>query len=273
MSTKWVKKASGETVEFDVSKLKTSLFKAGASDELISSITEQVESEILEVTTTRSIYKKAYKLLRAASQKLAGKYKLKKAILELGPSGYPFEHYIAHLLRYQGFEVVVGLEMKGRCLPHEVDILGTKENTTIIGECKHHSQNGYKSDVKTPLYVHSRFQDIINGADLNSDRSIECWIFTNTRFTSDAESYATCYGLKLVSWDHPNKGSLKERIELSKYYPITSLYSLTKKEKELLMNEGVVLCKQIIEAPQLLSPIDSRKHKKIIKESINICNN
>lgn len=106
------KKASGEIVEFDENKLRQSLFNSGASEELIGTITYKILNELDETTSTRSIYKKAYQLLRSSSQKLAGKYKLKNAILELGPSGYPFEHFVGQLLAYQGYDVEVGIEVQ-----------------------------------------------------------------------------------------------------------------------------------------------------------------
>lgn len=274
MSLKWVKKASGEVVEFDESKLRDSLFNSGASMELINHISETINAEFKETTSTRNIYKRAYQILRTSSQKLAGKYKLKNAILELGPTGYPFEQFIGRLLKYQGYEVEVGLTMQGKCLNHEVDIFAKKHDELIIGECKHHSNSGYKSDIKIPLYVHSRYNDIVNGLQIKGEnRAPECWIFTNTRFTTDSEAYANCYGLTLIAWDFPKKGNLRERIELSGLYPITCLFSLTKKEKQILLENDVVLCQELTHNPSLLQPIDSRKHSRILQECRDICSN
>jgi len=272
MSLKWVKKASGEVVEFDESKLKDSLFNSGASEELIDQITNTISAELSDTSTTRSIYKRAYQILRASSQKLAGKYKLKNAILELGPSGYPFEEFIGKLLNYQGYEVEIGIEVQGRCLTHEVDVFAHTDDQLIIGECKHHGNSGYKSDIKTPLYVHSRYNDIVNGLKSRGEkRETECWIITNTRFTTDSEDYANCYGIKLLAWDYPKKGSLRERVEVSGLYPVTCLFSLTKKEKQILVDNHVVLCQQLTENPSLLDPIDSRKHSRVLQECRDIC--
>lgn len=272
MSQKWVKKASGEIVQFDEGKLKRSLFNSGASEELIEKITNTISENLTETTSTRSIYKRAYQLLRTSSQKLAGKYKLKTAILELGPSGYPFEHFVGQLLAYQGYDVEVGIEIQGKCLSHEVDIFAHTGRHLIIGECKHHGNPGYKSDIKVPLYIHSRYNDIIAGLQSNGEnREPECWIITNTRFTTDSEQYGSCYGLKLIAWDFPKKGNLRERVELSGLYPITCLFSLTKREKQILMDEDIVLCQQISANPDLLKPIDPRKHSKILAECQEIC--
>lgn len=267
MEEKWVKKSHGELVKFDTNKLRISLLRSGAGEDLIESIIHKVSEETKEITTTKIIYNKAYKYLKRASSKLAGKYRLKDAIYQLGPSGYPLEHYIGHLLAYQGFEIEVGIMMQGRCLKHEVDVYAVKENIKAIVESKHHSRQGHKSDVKVAMYVHSRYRDIINSDDRKDDKhNYRCVIATNTRFTLDAITYADCYDISLISWDYPQRGSLKERIEISGLYPITCLHSLTKNEKQNLLNEKTVLCKQLIEQPELLISIDQRKHDKILQE-------
>lgn len=267
MIEKWVKKSNGDKVPFEAEKLRRSLFRSGANEELIQQIIQEVMISTEPVTTTKKIYNQAYAILRKSSIKLAGKYRLKNAILQLGPSGYPLEHYIGHLLVYQGFERKVGLMMEGKCLTHEVDVFAEKDDLKLIVECKHHSQPGYKSDVKVVMYVHSRFNDIANGQDKNKADDYRCVIATNTRFTTDAITYANCYDINLISWDHPHRGSLRERIEISGLYPITCLHALTKNEKQRLLSAETVLCKQLIDEPQRLVLIDQRKHKKILAEA------
>lgn len=271
MEEKWVKKSHGALEPFDNQKLKRSLLLAGAGEKLITSIIERVLAECESPCTTKTIYNKAYKYLKKASNKLAGKYRLKEAILQLGPSGYPLEHYIGHLLTYQGFKTEIGTMMKGKCLSHEVDVYAVKDQIKAIVECKHHSKQGYKSDVKVAMYVHSRYRDIINSEQrLYHQENYRCVIATNTRFTLDAITYAKCYGIILISWDYPIRGSLKERIEISGLYPITCLHSLTKSEKQRLLNERIVLCRQILEQPDALLHIDQRKHPKILQECHNL---
>lgn len=263
MDEKWIEKASGERVRFDPEKLRNSLFKSGANNALMDKILHSVQDEIDEVSTTKIIYQKAYKLLRASSKKLAGKYRLKNAILDLGPSGYPFEHYLGHLFSFQHYKTEIGQTLDGKCITHEVDIEAVSEDKTLLVECKHHGNPGYKSDVKIPLYIHSRFNDLVNGFRKKGDnRKFECWIATNTRFTQDAVDYANCYGIKLLAWDYPSKGSLRERIELAGMYPITCLFALTKNEKQKLLKDGIVLCRQLTNNPQTLDAYVNRKKKE-----------
>lgn len=266
MEEKWVKKSNGEQNLFDAEKLRISLFRSGANEQLIQFIIQEVMRSTEKVTTTKKIYNMAYAILKKSSSKLAGKYRLKNAILQLGPSGYPLEHYVGHLLAYQGFDRKVGLMMQGKCLEHEVDVFAQKDDLRLIVECKHHSQPGYKSDVKIAMYVHSRYNDIINGQTDKGGFRYRCVVATNTRFTTDAITYANCYDITLISWDHPHRGSLRERIEISGLYPITCLHNLTKNEKQRLLSAETVLCRQIIDEPERLELIDQRKHQKIMKE-------
>ena len=256
-------------VPFSIEKLEKSLFRSGASPELIAQITTEVSLIPARQLTTHFVYKRAFQLLRKASNQLAARYKLKKAILELGPTGYPFEEYVGHLFAYQGFEAETGVVMPGKRITHEVDVWARNHEVQYIVECKHHKTPGYKSDVKVVLYVHSRFNDVVSELrkEQKPDMRYQCWIVTNTRFTSDAIGYASGEGIRLMAWDFPKKGSLKERIDISGLYPITCLCSLTKAEKQRLLNQKVVLCRQLTEEPKLLSFLIPRKQKTVLEEA------
>jgi len=57
---------------------------------------------------------------------------LKKAILQLGPTGYPFERFVGELLKYQGYEAKVGQIVQGNCVQHEVDVVAKKGDTVFL---------------------------------------------------------------------------------------------------------------------------------------------
>ena len=264
-----IKKSDGALVPFSVEKLERSLFRSGASPELIQQITAEVALIPQEKLTTHYVYKRAFQLLRKASNQLAARYKLKKAILELGPTGYPFEEYVGHLFSYQGFDSTTGVILPGKRVTHEVDVWAKNHEVQYIVECKHHRTPGHKSDIKVILYVHSRFNDVVSELRKKQPENMryECWIVTSTRFTADAISYASGEGIKLMAWDFPKKGSLKERIDISGLYPITCLCSITKAEKQRLLDRKVVLCKQLIEEPKLLSFLSPKRQKLVLEES------
>ncbi|MDI6401932.1 ATP cone domain-containing protein [Balneolaceae bacterium ANBcel3] len=293
-----IRKASGEVVRFSEEKLRDSLERSGATESQMDGVVNEVHKELYDGITTQKIYRKAYDLLRKKSRSKAARYKLKKAIMELGPTGYPFELFVASILEEQGFETRVGMIVEGRCVTHEIDVLARKNGKLIMVECKFHNRPGVKCDVKIPLYIHSRFRDLVtknrdemkaqaNGNaenagpdsdDLNRTffygppddpvNEYQGWIVTNTRFTNDAISYGTCSGLVMLGWDHPAKGSLRERIGLSGLHPVTCLSTLQRKEKAYLLENGVVLCKRVPEHSHLLSELglSEQRIKKIIRE-------
>lgn len=263
-----IRKSTGELVPFSIEKLERSLFRSGASPELIADITEEIANIHPEKLTTKFVYKRAFQLLRHASYQLAARYKLKKAILELGPTGFPFEEYIAHLFSFQGFETETGVVLPGKRISHEIDVWARNHEVQYIVECKHHRTPGYKSDIKVILYVHSRFNDIVSQLRKQQAPTMhyKCWIVTNTRFTADAIDYASGEGIKLMAWDFPGKGSLRERIDISGLYPVTCLCSLTKAEKKTLLDKKVVLCKELIKKPEHLAFLNDRKQARVLEE-------
>lgn len=269
-------KHSGEIQEFNLEKLKASLRRAKASEELIVQIADQVEGNLTEGMTTKQIYKMAYKMLRGKSTASASRYKLKKALMQLGPSGFPFEKYIGHLLAHEGFETEVGVFVQGNCVQHEVDVIAQKDNHHYMIECKYHSDQGRFCNVKIPLYIQSRFIDVEiewkkqNGHDTKFHKG---WVYTNTRFTSDAIQYGTCVGLGLASWDYPKGNGIKERIDKVGLHPLTALTTLTKSEKTKLLDKGIVLCKELYENHDFLEQIgvSSQRQRKILEDCEDLC--
>jgi hypothetical protein len=276
MSEIYIIKANGEKVVFDIQKLRVSLQKAGASEELSTKIAREIENSLYDGKSTNEIYKDAFFELRKSARPLAARYKLKKAILELGPTGFPFEKFVGELLHHQGFGTQVGVIIEGYCIHHEVDVIAEKEEQHFMVEFKFHSDQGRKCNVKIPLYIQSRFKDVerywIEKLG-HRNKYHKGWIVTNTRFTTDAIQYGECIGLMLVSWDYPQGGSLKERIEASGLHPITCLTSLHKKEKQSLLERDKVLCKTILENPNVLIELglSAGRVQTVLEEIDGLC--
>ncbi len=265
-----VMKSNGELVEFQPWKLVRALMNSGASESEAAEIKDFVVSRIENGMRTSKIYKLAYKLLRKKSVNVAGRYRLKKAVFDLGPSGYPFEKFIAKLLEFQGYNVDVNVIGQGRCVSHELDVVADKGDERIMVECKFHRDKGRKNDVKIPLYIRSRFIDMQEAwSAVDKNKKYVGMIATNTRFSEDAVDYARCVGLRLVSWDYPEGNALKDWIDRSGFHPVTSLHSLSKREKQIIMEEGVVLCRELVERPEVLEKagVDSRKIAKVKAEA------
>lgn len=272
MSVINVTKASGELEPYDENKLRSSLKSAGAAEPLIDHIAKEVNQILVEGISTRKLYKEAFRLLRQQSTRTAGRYKLKEAIFELGPTGYPFEKFVAELLNRQGYSTETGQIIEGNCVSHEVDVLAQKGDEHFLVECKFHNRKDHKCNVKVPLYIHSRFLDVKrkwSSMPGHKNKKHYGWVVTNTRFTKDAEQYGKCIGLKLLSWDYPKNRGLKDLISRVNLHPITCLSSLDDRQKQELLQMDIVFCLQLVESGTLLNrlELDSQKKREVLEEA------
>jgi hypothetical protein len=272
-----ITKYSGEKVKFSSDRLRESLEKTGAEKETIDFIIKTVKGELYQGISTKEIYNRAYNLLKQEKSYLASKYKLKKAIYELGPTGYPFERFISAVLKYSGYQTQVGEILQGQCVKHEIDVVAHKNGETTIVECKFHGEQGLKCNVKIPLYINSRYQDLKahwDASPKNLKTLAKGWVVTNTRFTEDAQQYGNCCGLYLLSWDYPKNNSLKERIDRLRLYPITVSTLLTNREKQFLLSRDIVLCRELIGDNFYLDHlgVSEVRKEKILKEIKQLCN-
>lgn len=268
-------KASGEKIPFSMERIAASLRNSGAKEEVIQPILDTLAGELYDGISTKEIYNRAYRLLKKQNRTTASRYKLKKAIYELGPTGFPFEKFVAAVLQYSGYEVETGKIVNGACVAHEVDVIASKSPEKLLIECKFHSEQGRNCDVKIPLYIDSRFRDI---REFYRSKNIEeyfneGWVVTNTRFTSDAMKYGKCAGLFLLSWDFPKGNSLKDRIDRLGLYPITVSDLMTLREKQFLLSRDIVLCRQLLHDDFYLDHLDISEHRKnkILGEMEKIC--
>ncbi|MBL7765740.1 MAG: restriction endonuclease [Chitinophagaceae bacterium] len=271
-----ITKASGEIVPFSEEKLKHSLQRSGATPSEIDITITKVKNKLVEGLSTKKIYDLAYAELKKFKKSEAARYHLKKAIMHLGPSGFPFERFIGELMAGEGYTIQVGTILQGICVSHEIDVIAEKENRYALMECKYHNQQGIFCDVKVPLYIRSRTNDVIASLKKNKshqDLDFEAWVVTNTKFSNDARQYGLCAGMKLMSWDYPVGKSIKDRVDLTGLYPLTCLTTLTKYEKQKLLDLGVVLCRDLISHQDWLRNIDLKPNRlgQVLKECEELC--
>jgi ATP cone domain len=251
-----ITKASGIQEPFSSEKLRHSLAKSGANEATIDNILSEIESKLYDGISTKKIYQAAFNMLKRNNRSHAGRYNLKRAIMALGPSGFPFEKYIAAIFEWEGYKVQTQLFLEGVCVKHEIDVLAENETEFLLIECKYHNSVGIVSDVKIPLYIYSRYQDVLkNWSKTSTTKPLNCCLVTNTKFSSDAVKYGNCIGIKLLGWDYPTKKSLSNLIDKSGLYPITCLTTLTNKEKEDVLAAGVVLCSSLVQNEMLLTKV------------------
>jgi hypothetical protein len=273
-----ITKADGTREAFDNHKLLGSLARAGADRTTAHEIAELVAEELFSGITTQEIYRRAFAHLRDHRRGLAARYSLKRAVWEFGPSGFPFETYLAALLRAEGWEASTGRIIAGACVEHEVDVVAHKGSEFLYVEAKFHNSPGFKTDLKTALYVKARMDDIREGRAARKEKGgekalVRGLLVTNTKFTSHASHYASCKGLELLSWEQPRGATLHDRIDAAGLYPITALTALGRREKALLLEKRIVLCSELVRSPNVLEEagISGSKAAAALEEAGALC--
>src|SRR3989344_4570524 len=237
-----VRKADGRLEDYSEEKVRGSLQRAGAEEGLIEDILSHIQTELHEGIATEEIYDHIFEILKGKSSHLVARYNLKQAIMDLGPSGYPFEKFVAGVLETQGYKTQVSQTVPGECVYHEVDVIAEKDGKRIMVECKFHNRHGTKSKIQTILYTYARFMDVSMHHEFQ-----DAWLVTNTKVTSEVVDYAKCKGLKVIAWDYPRDMSLRKMIEDSNLHPITIDQSLSPEKKSDLLNQGIIFMKDIKE--------------------------
>lgn len=269
-------KANGTQEVFDRKKLLASLKRSGAESKIAEDITKQIEETVEDGDTTTDIYKKAYTMLKELEwPSRAARYSLRRAILALGPSGFPFEQFIAEILTAKGFKTKQGVTLHGKCIDHEVDVLAEKGERDIYVEAKFHNSVGYTTDAKVALYVHARASDVRASDPRYKDtRTFEFWLMTNTKFTTSAIAYGECVGLTMIGWNYPEKGNLQDLVEETGLHPVSCLSTISKNQKKVLFDNNIVLCRSIQENRDALNMLGIAESKKeeVLKEAEHLCN-
>jgi Holliday junction resolvase-like predicted endonuclease len=271
MKDVYVVKADGQRQLFDLNKVKEAVTRAGVTDDKQKQILDDLKGSFYNNIPTSEIYHLVSQALSQAHPAGAIRFRLKKAIMELGPTGYPFEVFIGHLLKEYGYQTEVSVKLLGGCVEHEVDVLAKKDSRVYFVECKYHNQQGLRSDVKVVLYVHSRAEDLID--TLGNSENSSAWIFTNTKFSTDAIKYAECKNMRLTGWDYPSKqDNLQTMIEENNLYPITVLPALSKDSVKRLLEENIVLVKELLQKKDLYQKLGLRRSEweKVERQCLQI---
>lgn len=245
-----VRKKSGKIEPYSRAKLERSLAHAGAGNGLSKHVLDKVEAKFKEGMTTAQIHKLAMDTLAKESKALAANYALKRSILDLGPAGFHFEKLVARILEAEGFDVEIGVVLRGRCINHEVDVIARRKDKTYFVECKFHRSQNKKNDVKAALYIHARNLDLKEGAKVpDFDQYL---LVSNTVFTQDAIQYSECVGLGLLGINYPTPETLGALIQIHRLHPLTALRSLRQHEKTELLDSGYITCKDLWNNPEIV---------------------
>lgn len=266
-----VTKASGKTEPWSPDKLRRSLGAAGADESLQTKIIAHVEQDLTDGMRTSDIYRHAFAMLKKERRSVAAQYSLKRALAAFGPSGFPFERFIAALLAASGYRTEVGVEVSGFCVSHEVDVVAENDDERILVEAKFHNSPEIRSDVKVALYVKARFDDVIKKYEYTEGKNGKfnrAWLITNTNFTSQAIKYGSCAGLLMTGWNYPQGQTLQDIVRTTGVHPLTVLTMLTNAQKIALLSRGAVLSSDLERDPSIMASvgIPEGKRKAILSE-------
>lgn len=231
-------KQSGEIQKFSPKKIYFSIIEAGGSKTLANDAVSEVRKNYHKNLTTAEILNLILTLLKKEPG-VSERYDLKRAIMSLGPSGFPFEAFFANLLKHYGYSVRNNLKLKGKIIYQEVDIIAEKGKKFMI-ECKYHNEPGIWTRLHPAMYTYARFLDLKN---YNFDQP---WLVTNTQCSRDAINYAGGVNLKITSWKYPKNESLQKLIENKKLYPITILKALPDGIKEKLYSSRILIATDLL---------------------------
>ena len=231
-----IRKSDGTIAPFKSEKLDRSLSRARVKPEVAKSIIDNIEKLIRPGTSTQHIHDRILTELEKLDPVGAARYNLKHSMLQLGPSGYPFEQFIARLMHAYGWKVETGTYLQGKCVSHEVDIYGVRDNEERAVEAKYRNKVGAKVDIKTALYVQARHEDL-----RAVNKNVRGVLITNTEFTRSAIAYGECMEMKMKAWNYPKNEGLAKYIEQKNLYPITVFSNTPKHVIGKLLRENVVL--------------------------------
>jgi len=271
-------KASGTKEPFSEEKVVRSLATSGLSLDTASQTVDYLKHHLKPEITTNAIYGHVSSYLKEnAPIENYFNYGLKRAVMEMGPSGYPFEILVSEILKTENYKTEVGVITQGKCVTHEIDVIAQKEANKYFVECKYHNTPGYKTDIQVALYTYARFLDVNNlQKQSNPNQNNFSWLITNTKVTSEVVDYCKCVGLLVTTWTRPEGQGLQDRIVASGLHPITLLYDIPKTDIHTLLDRGIVTCvrlKTAILNDEVNDILDQNQKKLILKNIENICKN
>ena len=251
--------------------IKTSM-RIGADRNISEKIVDKIEEKLYDGISTKNILQSIFKFLSVYKPTTKHLLDLKKG-LSMMDSKPEFERFVQILLRENGYEVTPNQMIRGKCVEYEVDAIAKKDDVTYIVEAKHHSKYHIPTGLDETRIARAVFEDITEGFDLglNNLNVNNAMIVTNTKFSEHARRYGKCRNIQQIGWSRPQYKSLQDIIEKYILHPYTCLKGLDKDLKRKLVDEGILLMKQLSqEKPEKLANkigVSTSKLKNIIKNA------
>lgn len=244
-----VVKASGETEPLDLNKIRRSCERVGASPEVIEKVVQEISDLVYNGMTTKKIYIMVRNILKKYARYSEARFRLKEAMIKLGPSGFPFESYINEVLKEYGYSTRIRTMLKGVCANHEIDIIAQSQipsSEKYLVECKYHNAFGIYTGLKETLYTHARLLDLQDGYRKGVCELLnKAWLVTNTKISKEAVKYGECKDIKLLGWNHPQNNGLEQLIKEKDLYPVTVLDFVDQISLNKFSKSGIMLIKNL----------------------------
>ncbi|MEK7503677.1 MAG: ATPase [Patescibacteria group bacterium] len=260
MAALFVINAAGEKEPFSYKKVYRSARRVGASGQVAQKISDTIAKEAYAGIKTYDLFKRIKELLNKEVPQAALRFSLKEAMRKLGPTGFPFEKYVAEILKSLGYQTKINQYLPGRCLSnYEIDFVAEKDKIVYVGECKYRNILGERVHTPHALANYARFLDILNGKYFKSSHyrgyKIKTMMVTNTKFTTSTMDYAPCVGVDLLGWNYPKNRGLEYIIDREKLYPVTILPALRGYLQNIFIQEKIMLAKDVLKIdPQRFAP-------------------
>lgn len=230
-------KKNGEREPFSEEKVLRSMARVKLPEALRPQVLRHIKQRLHQDIETTEIFAHILEFLNKNHPQSSLRFNLKQAIFDLGPTGFPFERYMQRIFEKMGYTTKVDQILNGECVTHEIDLVLHKNGKKEIIEAKFHNQQGIRTDIHVLMYTYARFLDVKETNDISA-----VWVVTNTKLSIDATRYARCKGIKVIGWNYPQQYNLQQFVEDPHMYPITILNTLTRDEKQSLMNGNIIFC-------------------------------
>ncbi|MDD5146771.1 MAG: hypothetical protein PHN39_03500 [Candidatus Pacebacteria bacterium] len=251
MSVPYIINSRGEQEPFSVKKVERSARRVGASGKLAQKISQEIAHNVYTGISTKEIFRQVKRMLHREAPPAALRFSLKEAMQLLGPTGFPFEQYIAEIFESWGFRIKTNQLVSGHCCSgYEIDFLAERESILKLVECKFRQASQGIVQIEVALANYARFLDIKNRFDYQKQRKsqqeIKSLLVTNTRFSSRAIRYCECVGVELLGWNYPKNKGLEFFIDSEGLYPVTILPSFKREWGDTFSRKGLMMVKDIL---------------------------
>lgn len=251
MISLFVINAKGSREPFSFKKVYRSAKRAGASGKTAGKIAKIIKEEAYPGIKTSEIFGRIKKMLGREAPEAALKFNIKEGMRRLGPTGFPFEKYVGEIFKNLGYKVRINQFLSAKCArSYEIDFVAEKGEIIYLGECKYRYNLGDIVRSQDALANYARFLDISKGNYFKSpkykNRKIKTMLVTNTKFSSKSINYCRCVGAEPLGWNYPKNRGLEYLIDKEKLYPVTILPALKKYIKKALVEEKIILAKDIL---------------------------